>query len=156
MNFNPRLPPGCKIIPFRKEHALLMQHNEFQRVYFSHIPDYLERLEHMSSIGMAFTILKSGVTMVCAGLIPLFPNTSEAWMLRDERVERYPIALSKGALVFFDEVGPALDLTRVQLLVNAQNIAAVRWAKWLKFKNEGRLRAYGPDDTDYYMFARLY
>lgn len=156
MYFNSIIPPDCKIVDFSPSHLLLMEHNKFQRANFDLIPGYLEHMAHQATLGPSFTILCQGEVMFCAGIIPFFQGTAEAWMMRDNRVSRVAVFLCKAATIFFDKIGPDLRLRRIQILVHLQNHAAVKWAKYLKFTTEGTLKQFGPDGADHLMMARIY
>ena len=52
------------------------------------------------------------------------------------------------------EVGAALVLRRCQITVECSNLGAVRFAKWLDFEIEGRMRSFGR--TDSYMMGKIY
>ena len=53
-------------------------------------------------------------------------------------------------------VAKELSLHRLQVTVSSRNVLAVKWIKSLYFKEEGILKNYGVDKTDYIMFARLF
>ena len=45
---------------------------------------------------------------------------------------------------------------RLQINVNRQNCLAYKWAKKCYFTEEGLLREYGPDRSDFYIMSRLF
>ena len=45
---------------------------------------------------------------------------------------------------------------RLQTAVKSNFKTGLRFAEFLGFKNEGLMKAYGPDKTDYYRMARIY
>jgi RimJ/RimL family protein N-acetyltransferase len=47
------------------------------------------------------------------------------------------------------------QVQRVQASVHAEDGQAVRFARWLGFENEGLMKKYGPDGSDYYRMARV-
>jgi RimJ/RimL family protein N-acetyltransferase len=47
------------------------------------------------------------------------------------------------------------DLWRVQASVHANDEKAYRFADWCGFEEEGLMRMFGPDKSDYYRFARV-
>lgn len=155
-DFQPRLPEGALLLPFRRAHAMAMRHNEFQQVVIDHFPAYYDYLEAQAACGPAFTIIYRGVVQACFGAVPLGPGNAEAWLLRDDRIGTYAVPTARAAKLFFDRVGTALELRRCQITVNANFSSALRFAEWLGFEIEGALRRFGVDGTDHYMMSRLY
>jgi RimJ/RimL family protein N-acetyltransferase len=47
------------------------------------------------------------------------------------------------------------DLQRIQASVHANDKQAIRYVEWLGFENEGLMKKFGPDGSDYYRFARV-
>ena len=56
----------------------------------------------------------------------------------------------------FTKAAKELSLHRLQVTVSSRNVRAVKWIKSLYFKEEGILKNYGIDKSDYIMFARLF
>ena len=47
------------------------------------------------------------------------------------------------------------SLKRIQASVHTNDQQAIRYVEWLGFENEGLMKKYGPDGSDYYRFARV-
>jgi len=47
------------------------------------------------------------------------------------------------------------DLHRVQASINELDPEAIRFAKWLGFKDEGMMPKYGPDGSNYYRMSMV-
>ncbi len=75
-------------------------------------------------------------------------------MLTSYKVETNPVALTRGAIRYFNTIYSDMQLHRLQIVVDCRNNVAIRWARALKFAEEGTMRGYGPDGTDHIMFAR--
>jgi hypothetical protein len=67
------------------------------------------------------------------GLVFLWKGVGEAWSLFTEESRRYPIAMTKGAIAFFDICQILFNLHRIQITVKSNDKRAVRWAKTLRF-----------------------
>jgi RimJ/RimL family protein N-acetyltransferase len=47
-------------------------------------------------------------------------------------------------------------IKRLQTSVKADSKLALRFAEWLGLKQEGLMKNYGPDGSDYYRYARIF
>jgi RimJ/RimL family protein N-acetyltransferase len=66
-----------------------------------------------------------------------------------------PITVARYADEFFDVIMHEAQVQRVQASVHAEDAKAIRFAHWLKFEDEGLMRKYGPDGSDYHRMARV-
>jgi RimJ/RimL family protein N-acetyltransferase len=57
---------------------------------------------------------------------------------------------------FFQHIGTAMGLRRLQFMVHSRHLQAIRFAETLYFKKEATLARYGPDGSDYYVMTRFY
>jgi len=48
------------------------------------------------------------------------------------------------------------NIWRLQTAVKANFKLGIRFAEWLGLQQEGLMKQYGPDGTDYYRMAKLY
>lgn len=72
----------------------------------------------------------------------------------DNRAKKSAILLTKIGFKVLYVIEQYLCLHRSQITVKSADVKAVRWARALGFKNEGTLKNYGPDGSDFYMMAR--
>ena len=113
------------------------------------LPIYLPLLKVVTVL----RLLEMALPMPC---FPLWYGVSEAWLIPSKHIKRKTIALHRGARLFFDHYAKKKHLKRLQFTVHSTNFQAVRWAKRCYFNEEGRLKNYGPDGKDHFMFARYY
>jgi RimJ/RimL family protein N-acetyltransferase len=142
------------LLPFERHHAVVMRHDRFQQSLITRIPDYLDRLEAQSAAGAGFTILENGRVMAIFGVTPVIPLVYEAWMLRDRDIAERGRPTAVVSRRFFEALPSALVLRRCQITVECSNLGAVRFAEWLDFEIEGRMRSFGR--TDSYMMGKIY
>ena len=88
--------------------------------------------------------------LLCLGAL----YCGKAWSVFSEKARRYPIAMTKGAISFFDIVQILFNLHRLQITVNCNDKRAVSWAKYLKFESEGIMKKYSADKDDTYIMRR--
>ena len=143
-----------QIVPFFWAHVKLMDLRPFEQAYFDSIPNYLERLKEYGTQKHCYTAIYKGDIVACWGAYPLWDGVCEAWLLTSYQFETIPITATRTAIRYFNNIYIDLKLHRLQIAVNCRNELAMRWASALKMKPEAVLHRYGPDESDYKMFAR--
>jgi hypothetical protein len=143
-------------LPFHPSHMDRLQANNFDLAVFASLPDLPQRLALLQEQRCAWTLFYKHEPAVCMGLEYKWPTNYEAWLVPGKVSVEHGALLTRGAKRFFDNIGPKLDLLRMQIVVNVEREAAVRWAEFLKFEREGVMTKYGPEGADYYMYARTY
>lgn len=151
-----KIPNGYRLVPFSTAHFYLYEHSTVERAAFDAFPGYLEWLETQSQIGPSATAIFNGIAIMSFGVVPTIPGVADLWMLRGNALKVHGKPFLRSAKHFFDNLGPAMDLRRVQFTVHSQNFTGVRFAKWLEFNVEGTLRAMMPDGSDCIQMSRIY
>ena len=104
---------------------------------------------------VGFTARKDGKIVVMGGAHVMWRGVGEGWLIMSKYGYDMPKTVARYADEFFDVIMTEANLQRVQASVNALDPRSVRFARWLGFENEGLMRKYGPDGTDYYRMARV-
>ena len=104
--------------------------------------------------GPFITAMVNGEPVAVFGAVIFWNGVAEAGALFTEQARRYPLAMTKGAYVFFDICEILFTLHRLQITVRSNDQRAVKWAKRLGFVEEGILKQYSADQQDYYMMRR--
>jgi hypothetical protein len=89
------------------------------------------------------------------GLIQTWPGVAEVWSVASEDVRQAPISYTRQVKRLMEEFAGNLKIHRLQMTVRRDYREGSHWAAVLGFRNEGILRQYGPDKSDYLMFARV-
>ena len=147
---------GVTAMPFHPTHVNRIGINDFDRKIFEVLPDIETRLRLVFEAKCAWTLFYRGKPALVMGLEYKYPTNYEAWLLMGNTAYEHGLLLSRGAKRFFDNIGPRLNLRRMQIVVNVHNKTAVRWAEFLQFYCEGLMKEYGPEGADYYIYARIY
>tara|TARA_R100001443_G_scaffold73367_1_gene81299 strand:- start:1379 stop:1870 length:492 start_codon:yes stop_codon:yes gene_type:complete len=148
--------PRNQIIRWEPQHYDRMEFSDHHKEFLRHFHNYENYLQAFAEGGDSFTAIGDGVTYAMFGCFPLWYGVAEAWLLPSRHIKRKTIALHRGARLFFDHYAKKKELKRLQFTVHSTNFQAVRWAKRCYFTEEGRLKNYGPDGKDHFMFARYY
>ena len=141
-------------LPFHSDHIVNFQgiiEYESQSIT---IEDRIHMLEYQSQLGPSVTAFVNSRPVAVFGAVFLWQGVAEAWSLFTQESRRYPIAMTKGAIAFFDICEILFNLHRLQITVKCSDRRAVSWAKYLGFVNEGVMKAYSADKDDTYMMRR--
>ena len=106
--------------------------------------------------GLAFTLLDNNVPICSGGIIPTWLGSAEGWVISSKRIFANKIKAARLIRERTDLLCANNKIWRLQTAVKADFKIGVRFAEFLGFKNEGLMKAYGPDKTDYYRMARIY
>ena len=80
----------------------------------------------------------------------------EGWVISSKRIFDVKIKAAKLIRHRTDILCAANKVWRLQTTVKANFKMGLRFAEFLGFKNEGLMRGYGPDKSDYYRMAKVY
>ena len=116
--------------------------------------DRKQHIVRQSMVGDTVSAIVNGDVVAIFGVYIMWPGVAEAWSLFDPKAKRYKIAMSKGAIAFFDIITILNGLHRLQITVKKNDKRAVAWAIFLGFISEGILKGYSADQEDYYMMRR--
>jgi len=142
-------------LPFHIEHSFNFQGIEEYGSKSITIEDRIRYLEYQSQLGPSVTAFVNRRPVAVFGCVFLWKGVGEAWSLFTKESRRYPIAMTKGAIAFFDSCQILFDLHRIQITVKCHDKRAVSWAKYLNFTEEGIMQAYSADKEDTYMMRRI-
>ena len=118
------------------------------------LEDRKQLLVNQSAYGPSVTAFVNSRPVAVFGLMFHWKGVGEAWSVFAEESRRYPIAMTKGAIAFFDICQILFVLHRIQITVKCNDQRAVRWAKALKFIEEGVMVKYSADQEDTFMMRR--
>lgn len=141
-------------LPFDINHALSFQGIEEYGSKSIKIEDRIRYLEYQSQLGPSITAFVNRRPVAVFGCVFLWQGVGEAWSLFTKESRRYPIAMTKGAIAFFDSCQILFNLHRIQITVKCDDKRAVSWAKYLNFVEEGKMIAYSADKDDTYIMRR--
>lgn len=132
----------------------------------AYTPEHLEKIKlkecHKNEISDGTTLRKEAITftkddepIAIFGGYFVINGVYQLWGLVGEAVKQCPLSFAKSAKLFLEYQIERLSIRRVQLSVRCDCPEIWKWAVFLGFKCEGIMRAYGPDGSDYWLFARV-
>lgn len=136
------------IRPFQIEHALAMRVQPNQQLPQG---EFLKALQ--SPAGEAYTGFVDERPIGCAGVMGIWPGRALAWALLSDEAGPHMRSLTRAIRFFLDSV----PFRRVEMAVDAEFPAAIRWAAMLGFQLETPepMQGYTPDGRACYQFARV-
>ena len=106
--------------------------------------------------GLSFTLLHNNMPVCSGGIYPLWNGVAEGWVISSKRIFKNRIRSARLIKKRTEILCAANQIWRLQTAVKANFNTGIRFAEFLGFKNEGVMRAYGPDKSDYLRMARIY
>ena len=144
------------IVPYRKEHGDQIINEGLNYELLKIDASYEElRIDH-SRPGMSFTLLGDGTPIVCGGIIPLWNGVCEGWIIGGKRIFQAKIKAARLIKKRTDLLCLNNNVSRLQTAVKAGFKEGYRFAKFLGLQDEGIMKKYGPDGSDYYRMAKIY
>jgi RimJ/RimL family protein N-acetyltransferase len=146
--------PGIYYAPFHPAHLEMIEAHELTKRTPAQLAEWKEIITAQAQAGTAITAYLHGRPMACFGFLPIWTGVAEMWLLIEERGRKYGKSLTRAALTVRDFAVLSNNLHRLQITVRCGDIRAVKWAQAIGFDQEAVLHRYGPDQSDFYIFAR--
>lgn len=144
--------PQFRLVKFEAWHATALAVQPAQQGDAAAIaPEDLREVESEQSM----TAFDEAGPFACAGLIAVpgwHGQRMLAWALLGRRLGAARLLFITRAILRALEACPA---RRIEMTVDSGFPAGILWAARLGFTAEGRMRGYGPDGRDHYLFARI-
>jgi hypothetical protein len=145
---------GAYFLPFHMDHAWRCDAiKEFESKSLT-LEDRIRMLEMQSLSGPTVSAFLGDEPVAVFGCVLLWSGVGEAWSLLSEKARRYPIAMTKAAKCFFNNVETQFNLHRLQITVKSTDKRAMGWAKTLGFVSEGLMLQYSADKEDNYIMRK--
>ena len=145
-----------RIVAYQQEHGSTMIANGLNDKLMDLDASYEENRIDAAVAGMAFTLLLNNQPIVSGGIFPLWHGVAEGWVISSKRIFDVKVKAARLIKQRTDILCAANKIWRLQTTVKSNFKTGLRFAEFLGFKNEGLMRGYGPDKTDYYRMAKVY
>lgn len=119
--------------------------------YTGDLADVSADLTPLSEIGLAWSADDDGDVVACGGLLPVWDNRAQAWMLVGENAGPHFTGIHRSVRDFLVNA----PYRRVEAHVDVGFSEGVRWMKMLGFELESYKRAFRPDGADMLEFVRI-
>lgn len=140
-----------QVVPYTAQHFAALTLQEGQ-AYLRHefTQEQAASLENTD----AFTALSpDGDVLCCAGVVKYWENRGEAWAFMSPHAKPYALAVTRAIRRFLK----MSSIRRIEAAVDVNFPKAIRWTQALGFEPVSRwpMKAYKPDGTDCWLFARV-
>ncbi len=146
---------GAYFLPFHIDHIKNFEWDiKYESPKSITLKDRIRHLDIQSQCGPSITAFVGDTPVAVFGCFVMWHGVAEAWSIFSEKARRYPIAMTKSAISFFDTCEISFSLHRLQITVNSNDKRALSWAKYLKFESEGLMKQYSADKDDTFIMRR--
>ena len=145
-----------RIVPYNTQHGDEMIEFGLNDKLMDIDANFTENRIDFALAGLSFTLLHNNNPVCSGGIVPLWNGVAEGWVISSKRIYKERIRASRLIRKRTDLLCAANKIWRLQTAVKSNFKTGLRFAEFLGFKNEGLMKAYGPDKTDYYRMARIY
>jgi len=145
-----------QVRPFEPDDLLMIQAREPDSSIAAGIPDLVESARLYEKYGPAFTGLIDGVPLAAAGLVIIWPGVATGWAFTSAMVPKYRLSFHRTIKQYLDMLVRERNLHRVQVEIPVSHTVSREWVKRLGFHEEGIMRQFGADKSDYVRSVRLY
>ena len=145
-----------EIVPYQVQHGDDMIEFGLNDKLMDWDANFTENRIDFALAGLSFTLLHNNNPVCSGGIVPLWTGVAEGWVISSKRICKERIKASRLIRKRTDILCAANKIWRLQTAVKSNFKTGLRFAEFLGFKNEGLMKAYGPDKTDYYRMARIY
>lgn len=142
-----------EIIPFEPEHLELIAAREPDLSVLRSMPDAKKLAAEYAERGPCWTGFWDGQAMAAVGIVILWNHVAEGWALTSDLVRQHPCAFHRAVCHKLRYVMQKYELNRLQLSIQHSNLVSRMWAYRLGFRNEGRMKKFGPEGEDYVRVA---
>ena len=143
------------IVPFENKHAEQILDQGLNSDLLELKPEHRKYAYFLKEVGMSFTGLINNKPIAAGGVFHLWDGVAEGWVLATKDIYKYPVFCAKHIKQRTEIILKANKIKRLQTSVKANCDVALRFAKWLGLKEEGLMKNYGPDGSDFIRFARI-
>jgi len=142
--------PSKWVEPYREEHG-----NRLVTGY-EHFVDWSQVVPGMAFTGLAKTRGLNPEILGVAGLSPLWNGVAQAWVVVGLGVKKHRFFLHRNVLKYLDILAKTHSLRRIQATVPCFSDGNLSWIESLGFELESKLKGFGPDGKDHFMYRKMY
>lgn len=98
----------------------------------------------------------SGEIVGIVGFQIFWDGVAETWSIMSKNSDKHRVGLARAVKEGMDFYAKAMNLKRLQATCPGGMACGDRWFEFLGFTKEGLMKSFGPDGSDYYLYARIY
>lgn len=103
-----------------------------------------------------FTVCEDKVPIAVIGGTNIWGRTWEVWSVMSPLIHNNPAGFARLCKAMIDKAGITLNAKRIHSLCGGRVKGGEKWFKFLGFKHEATMAAFGPGGEDYHIYVRHY
>jgi len=112
-----------------------------------------EKLELYCEMGTAYTIFDGGKPIAICGAVVQWEGVAEVWFLTTHHIDKCKIHFYREVMRGMRTIKKLFNLHRIQCSVEFDYEQSIKWLESMKFRCEGLMVAYGPDQKNHYRYS---
>jgi len=149
-----RIPRKLDIKPFKAEHAMQLELRPEESEAKDNLDLYKQFADMHYSNGPACSLYYQGKLLFCCGVVLMYPGVGLAWIACDKAIKGFGRECLHYGRMILDEIIEQYKLHRVQAEIKSSVDYFHKFILRLGFEEEGTMRKYGPDGSDYILYSR--
>jgi len=141
------------LVPFRVAHIESISDPETEPGLKAMLPPHYWR--EMEASGTAFSAFAYQEFLGCGGYAQPWEGTAHCWIWDTPAVHKYPLAVHKLIVRAIRYLEQDCGVWRISCDVRCGNARAERWVELLGFRKEASMKKFGPDGSDFSLYARI-
>lgn len=102
--------------------------------------------------GAKYAVLRNGVPVCVFGVVPIFPNVGQAWLVGTDEIGKSGVEVLRACRTVINTLMNG-HMHRIQAFSAAFYTQAHRWLENVGFHQESTLSKFGKDGSDFLVFA---
>ena len=143
----------AKIVDFEPHHIDQITYRSADAVF---IHENKENLVDRLPKGFSFSGTYDDQVFAMFGLVPYWKGCYECWLIPASDLDTHTMKMHRTSIRFFEYTAKVLRAKRYQCYVFSGNVRAVRWIEMMVFKKEGLMKNFGPNQEDFFLYARYF
>lgn len=150
-----KIPLKLDIRLFKEEHAMQIELRPEESEAKDNPLMYKQfaRIHYLG--GPAYSLYYQDKLLFCCGMIILRPGVGSTWIVCDKAINGFGIEVLHYSKMILDETIKKYKLHRVQTEIKSTIRLYHQFIKRLGFQEEGTMRKYGSDGSDYLLYSRI-
>lgn len=123
---------------------------------FADNPNIRRNVQEALRRNIAYTFVLNSKPIAILGYAPINERVGEVWGFISDDVGMCPIVFHRKVAKLMNAFVRKYGLNRLQMVVRDGYSTGLKWAAALGFKQEGLMRSYGYDGSDYILMGRVF
>jgi hypothetical protein len=143
------------LVQLQPEHLQAAVYRPDHAQYVLALGEWNANIERGMVLGGGVALVLGEEVLAMSGLSLLWAGVGQLWMRTCLNAHKYPVAIVKSTRRYLAGLESTLGLRRIQATVRADSVINRRFVEFLGFRTEGTMRGFGPDGSDYILYARV-